>query len=167
MSTANEVPLGVIEKLKKYFEYDFEEGVLYRTAIDTRWGIRQVKRRRAGWINHSGYLRIDNGGAEYFVHRVIWAFVHGYWPDVIDHIDGNKLNNKISNLRDCNQSINIRNSKLRINNKTGYTGVIPFRGKFKAEITHYYVNEHLGVFNTAEEAHLAYQQRKLEIVNGQ
>ena len=72
---------------------------------------------------------------------------------VIDHIDRNKSNNSLDNLRWVPQSLNLLNTKLYKNNKTGYKGVRNYgNNKFKA----IYRNNYLGIFNTAQEAHQAY-----------
>ncbi len=61
----------------------------------------------------------------YLLHRIVWVMVHGYVDpeNDIDHIDGNGLNNKIENLRECSKSINNRNAKKRIDNKSGTSGI--------------------------------------------
>ena len=72
---------------------------------------------------HSWYVKFN--GKAYAVHRVIWYIKHGsVSPDkVIDHIDGNSLNNNIKNLREVYQSENNKNHGIQSNNKTGTTGV--------------------------------------------
>ena len=62
----------------------------------------------AGTEHHMGYIVIGVGNHVYQAHRLAWLYIHGYWPkQVIDHIDGNKTNNKLSNLRDVSQSVNV------------------------------------------------------------
>lgn len=56
-------------------------------------------------------------------HSVVWMLVHGECPDVIDHIDGNGLNNRIDNLRNVSHSENLRNSRISKANTSGCTGV--------------------------------------------
>lgn len=80
--------------------------------------------------------RINVKGVNYPVHRVIWAIVHGSIGDnqMIDHIDGNPLNNKLENLRIGTPALNARNSSKHVDNKTGYTGVSPY---FKKQTNSY------------------------------
>lgn len=80
----------------------------------------------AGCINKSkGYYVIGLAGKNYFAHRVVYALHNGDFDEhlVIDHIDGNKLNNKIENLRAVTSSINSKNRQVSKNNSTGVTGV--------------------------------------------
>jgi len=77
----------------------------------------------AGWLHPSGYVYIGIDGKNYAAHRLIFLYHHGYLPEYIDHIDGNSLNNKIENLRQCTFSQNLHNSKLQTNNTSGVKGV--------------------------------------------
>lgn len=115
--------LPSIEELRETFAYCADTGVL-------RWkrNVSNVKAGdEAGFAQDVGQrqcLAIGFNGRQFKVHRVIWAIVHGEWPRYsIDHIDGNKLNNRISNLRDVPHEINLRNQKLSRANSSGRTGV--------------------------------------------
>jgi len=72
---------------------------------------------------HNGYLEGTIDGKPYLAHRVIWYMVHGEWPDQIDHINGNKNQNHLSNLRNVDQRTNGRNQKRSSLNTSGVTGV--------------------------------------------
>lgn len=113
-------------------------------------------------------LCVDNHNT--LIHRYIWLYVHGKWPDgVIDHIDGNAMNNRLDNLRDVSQHVNTQNNrKARSNNRSGFLGVHfdKNRNLYKAEITMAGKNRHLGRFNTPEEAHEAYLKAKRELHEG-
>jgi len=76
----------------------------------------------------------------------------------VDHINGDRLDNRKSNLRICSRIENNRNGKIRKNNTCGYKGVSPVKSgkKFVAQISVNYKKIHLGHFNTAIEAHKAY-----------
>lgn len=72
----------------------------------------------------------------------------------VDHIDGNTLDNRRSNLRVCSNAANLRNGTLRLNNKSGYTGVFFHKdtGRWSAYIKVVYKRKHLGMFDTIKEA---------------
>lgn len=77
----------------------------------------------AGCKNSNHYYVIKFDKKKYFNHRIVFFLHHGYCPDYIDHIDGNRSNNKIENLRECSKKENAYNSKLSKNNKSGHKGV--------------------------------------------
>lgn len=80
----------------------------------------------AGYFNSTlGYFFCKSGGKLLRCHRIIWELHHGAIPDgkVVDHIDQDTTNNKISNLRCVEPEINRRNSRMNLRNKTGVTGV--------------------------------------------
>jgi len=76
-----------------------------------------------------GYNRLVFEKKYYLEHRVIFAMFYGYWPVMVDHINMNKRDNRIENLRDArHRRNNTVNSKLRADNTTGYRGVIWHKG---------------------------------------
>lgn len=111
------------------FDYDQSSGVLsYSGRERSHLSPSQRSRRTgkpAGWPDTHGHLNIKIGRADYLLHRVIWLHQHGIWPTgVIDHIDGDKKNNRLSNLRLTDQSRNCQNVKsCYSNNKSGVLGV--------------------------------------------
>ena len=79
---------------------------------------------RAGKVNGSGYVLIQINGKHYRAHRLAWLASTGSWPcQKIDHINGDKLDNRIINLRDVSTLENNRNMPLLVNNKSGRVGV--------------------------------------------
>ncbi|MDM3265729.1 HNH endonuclease [Citrobacter sp. Cf039] len=76
-----------------------------------------------GRMHNKGYLRIACGKKCYLAHRLAWFFCYGVWPTEIDHIDNNKLNNSIGNLREVTHQLNQLNMPLRSNNTSGVKGV--------------------------------------------
>jgi hypothetical protein len=78
---------------------------------------------RAGYITKHGYRKVMMNGRQLYEHRVIFFMHNGYMPKEIDHIDGNKLNNKIENLREVTHSQNAMNVKKFVTNTSGVKGV--------------------------------------------
>lgn len=107
------------EKLQELFDYI--DGHLY-WKVDRN--SNKTKGKKAGWLSGATNYDVMYENKTYKMHRLIFALHHGYCPKIIDHIDGNPLNNKISNLREATHSQNMQNSRLRKDNKSGEKGVI-------------------------------------------
>lgn len=104
-------------------------------------------------------------GIKYKAHRVIWAMHYGQWPTgQIDHINGDKSDNRIENLRDVTNRENCRNKRLFKANTSGHVGVWLKKetGKWVAEITVNYKTIPLGTFATKEGAIARREQAELE-----
>jgi len=121
----------------------------------------------AGSFNSDGYLQISIHNRSYKAHRLAWLYTFDRWPICeIDHINGDKSDNRIENLRDVSRNENQHNTRrARAHNASGFLGVGLHKqtGKWRARIR---VNKnltHIGLFNTPEEAHQAYivAKRKL------
>lgn len=114
-------PVGV---LREMFEYH-PDGYLVRRKDDKRGRGRRGKGERVGCINKgSGYYQVGIGLERYQVHRVIYAMHHTIDDTkMIDHIDGDRGNNRIENLRQVNMTENLLNAKVAKNNTSGVTGV--------------------------------------------
>lgn len=100
-------------------------------------------------VHCKGYLHGCVLGQQYLAHRVIWAIVNDFWPEQVDHINGNPADNRIANLRNVESRENQRNMKRPHNNTSGCTGVVWHRdrGKWAAQITVNQRNVHLGRFD--------------------
>lgn len=118
----------------------------------------------AGSINTYGYVSIGLYGKDYLAHRLVWLYVHGNWPvNDIDHINGNRLDNRIENLRDVTRSENLQNlRKAKPTNKLGVLGVSKNypSGGFSARIRINGEIVRLGSFETVELANAAYLASK-------
>lgn len=111
-------------------------------------------------------LRITYAGKGFVFkgHRVAWAWVHGQWPpDQIDHVNGKRDDNRISNLRNVTMLENNRNKGLHPRNKSGHWGVRWVKGAWEAKFRTATENHYIGRFPTKEEAARAVRKRASEI----
>ena len=148
------------EYLREILDYNVSTGVFI-------WKKRTAKCVHIGDVagcleKRIGYMSIGISGDVFKSHRLAWLYVYGVWPEgLIDHINGQKADNRIDNLRvvDANgNSQNVRRPNKR--NKSGFIGVIAYQGKWRASITVDKKTRRIGDFNTPEEAHKAYLDAK-------
>ena len=155
------------EYLRELFNYDAETGEL-------RWKSRPAHHFHVpGWADfwnrhHAGKIagqqgpdgrtRVTLRSKPHLAHRLIWAIVHGESPEQIDHINGDPADNRLCNLRACNQAQNQQNRGKRKTNKSGYKGVCwsAQARKWRASITVNSKHVHLGFFADPKSAHEAY-----------
>ena len=101
-------------------------------------------------VDSKGYGRVCFNGKQYRAHRVAWALHYGFEPEgILDHVNGDRLDNRISNLRQVDLSQNARNSGLSKNNTSGHKGVTWHQkaGKWVAQISMNKKNKYLGLFD--------------------
>ena len=112
----------------------------------------------AGRIDSGGYRQIAIDNRRYNAGRLAWFYVHGVWPaELIDHINGNRDDNRLENLRECRNADNAKNRKKRRDNSLGFKGVTQdHNNRYRSTIQSDGIQIHLGMFDTAEEAHAAY-----------
>ena len=154
-----------LELMRKMFFYPSPMGELYRLK-----GVSSKAQTldKVGTKNGNGYLSAIVDGRPYKVHRIIYALRHGIElsPDIqIDHINGDRSDNRISNLRMATNAQNQCNTKISSRNKSGYRGVSwsKSKGKWYAKIMFNQKTISLGYFNNKEEAALAYNKKALEL----
>lgn len=118
-----------------------------------------------GSIEKKGYFRVKILGKKYLLHRLAWFIVYKQWPEhQIDHINGDRADNRISNLRIVDTFGNAQNRHgPQKNNKSGFLGVHLSGKKWRSQIRANGNLKHLGMFDTPELANQAYIDEKRKI----
>lgn len=173
-------PLPSPEVLRQLLRYEPETGKLFWRERGPEWfnaGNTSAEANCAAWnrrqagkealISYShGYRSGGILGRAFLAHRVIWAIVHGEWPvEQVDHINLDRSDNRISNLRAATSSENKCNTKAKSTNTSGFKGVCwhKQRSRWHAQIAVAGKHKSLGLYGTAEEAHAAYCKAASEI----
>lgn len=100
--------------IKNNFKYNAETGIITRTD----------RKKSNGSIDKYGYLILKIKGRQFKAHRVAWFLYYGKFPEkMIDHINRDKMDNRIKNLRDVDASVNIKNRYIPPNKDTGVVGI--------------------------------------------
>lgn len=141
------------DRVLELFQYDPESGILYRKK--SRSG---VSAGPAGCKSTAlGYIIIGIDGGKYYAHRVIWLYIHGKMPNEVDHINGVRDDNRLSNLREADSSSNKANRGIRPDNRSGlkWVGFHPQSGKWRARVRKNGAVADGGLHATPELAHQA------------
>lgn len=140
------------ERLKEVVEYNQETGeFVWRVST----GPRIKAGDPAGAYKGHGYGRIQIDGVRYNAHRLAWLYVYGYYPSaLIDHINMDISDNRISNLREASHSDNLKNKKSRASTATGVKGITlsSSSGKYVVRIRSENRSYYFGSFSSLEEA---------------
>ena len=163
------------EVVRQLLTYEPETGSLFWKKRTPEWfaddGFHPAERQCRQWnsrhagekaftpINSRGYHTGAIFGKMLLAHRVAWVIAHGRWPEhFLDHINGIRSDNRLSNLREATHAENSRNSGMQANNTSGFRGVrLDARyGRWQARITVNQRQKHLGYFDSAEDAAEAY-----------
>jgi hypothetical protein len=135
--------------------FEYKDGLLIKKITTSSTAI-------AGTVcsnkDSKGYLRVGINKKRYAVHRVIFMMHHNFLPEYVDHIDGNKLNNKIENLRQVTVSQNQQNRSKTKFNTSGFKGVSLHKrdNLYRARITINKKEKTIGYFKNPEDAYMAY-----------
>lgn len=142
-----------VDRLRELLEYDPETGLFTR-----RLGVRGYRAGTvAGALTNHGYIQCYVDRRNYLAHRLAWLHVHGVAAGGdIDHLNGNRGDNSLRNLRLADRAENMWNRGATRRNRAGIKGVHPHRHKWVAEICARGRRTYLGIFETAEEAGDAY-----------
>jgi len=158
-------PTVALDRISEVLDYHPESGLF-------RWKVHLGARRRAGSIagcvNAAGYVVISIDGRQFRATRLAWVLTYGRWPSgVVDHIDHDRLNNRITNLRDVSVSVNTQNQvRSSIRSRSGLLGVYPSGYRWGAKIVVNGRRTYLGQFDSAQEAHEAYVAAKRRLHPG-
>jgi hypothetical protein len=142
------------ETLMKYFYYDPTTGDFYRILRRDRWGNEKPIFKLTKCSRSDGYLTLRIFGKNYKNHRLCFLYMTGKLVKEVDHINGDRTDNRWSNLRPVTRQENTKNRGLASNNKSGASGVTWFEQtkQWRARITFDGVRVSLGLFDTLEEA---------------
>lgn len=146
------------EFLLDVFHYDKETGILF---WKNHWhkNKRYLSGREAGCVykdNNNYYKKITLGNKNQTVHQLIWFLETGKIPKMIDHIDGNGLNNRMSNLREVTNRENLQNRNCHRSGKLVGAHFHKKENCWMSKINIGYTQIFIGRFDTQEEAHQAY-----------
>lgn len=149
------------ERLRDLLNYDPATGKM-------TWRIKSAQRIKvgdeAGFIRGDGYVIVRLFNKHHLAHRLAWLHFYGRWPAMfIDHINGRKSANQISNLRDVSLTTNNQNvNAARKDSRSGVQGVRAVGGRFEARMRINGRRACLGFFASEAEAYAAYMLAKRE-----
>ena len=152
------------QRIKEVLRYEENSGKLFWLDIHNNY----LSHKEAGsFRKSSGYIMVQIDKKVYLAHRVIWMLVYGKFPDLmIDHVNGIKSDNRLSNLREVTKRENSQNIRVAYssNKSCGLLGVSYHNksGKWLARICSDTKRISLGLYDTPEEAHAAYLKKKRE-----
>ncbi len=149
------------ERLRELLNYDAETGVF--TNRTHRSHSRMPAGAVAGSVISTGYLRVVIDAKAHLCHRLAWLYVYGRWPDnSIDHINGIRSDNRISNLRDVPHSVNMQNGVAR-GTKYGYPGIMYSKGSYFGKVKVQGRRIYTKAYPTPELAHRGWLELKSEL----
>lgn len=148
------------QRLSDVLSYDESTGLLHwKQTVARNVKIGSV----AGSVRSDGYLVVRYKGEQYPAHRLAFFLKNNRWPEgEVDHINGDKSDNRWINLREATRSENMRNRGSYIRNTSGFKGVSKQGKKWRANICSNGVRTYLGCFLTKEEAFAVYQRAARE-----
>ncbi|WLW59841.1 HNH endonuclease signature motif containing protein [Achromobacter aegrifaciens] len=160
--------------VRELLDYDPFSGVFTwkaREDAPKQWNVRYAGKAAGCVEGFYGYALIGIDGKNHRANRLAWLHFYGQWPEgVVDHKNGVRTDNRISNLRDVSKSVNGQNQRTatRKNRSTGLLGASLHKrtGKFRADIRVDGRTKFLGNYDSAEEAHQVYLAAKRALHEG-
>ena len=150
------------DRLKELLNYDPETGIFTRKTSIAGHKVGSI----SGASQNKGYIQMYVDSKNYLAHRLAWLYVYGCWPKYqIDHINRNKKDNRIVNLRDVSNSTNQHNIGIRSHNVSGVTGVVwnSRNQKWVAQLIYQNKRYHIGTYTNVEDAKIARENKFLEV----
>ena len=147
--------------LDERFIFNLETGVVTNRVSTVQ---KAQAGKEAGCLNQRGYRQIGINAQLYYTARLIWFYAHGCWPDCIDHINHERTDNRLCNLRSVTKAENHKNLSKRSDNTSGISGVgwNKKSSKWRAYIMIDGKQIHLGYFNNMADAITARTAAKIE-----
>lgn len=147
--------------LKELFYYNPITGVFIRRKCTAN---RHKLNETVGTINNQGYVVFSVGGKVRLAHRMAWIYMFGsISKETIDHINGNRDDNRISNLREASRKENQHNRKATKRNKLGIKGISKVGDLYKACIYHNGKNVYIGTYSDLNKAIEEYRKKEFEL----
>lgn len=148
------------EQLREVLRYEPDTGRFFWLK---KLGPRAMPGNEAGSLNQTGYVKIKVFGVQYVRSRLAWLYVYGEWPDqFIDHVNRDRTDDRICNLRTATQGQNNRNTKIRSDNTSGIKGVCHYHGKFMARINFRGRSIYLGLHDSIDNAKNAVKKASIQ-----
>lgn len=160
------------ELLRQLMRYEPESGKLFwlnrsgSIVPDLRernsWNARYAG-KEVGAVNGKGYLTLEILRSSQKAHRVAWAIYYGEWPNgLIDHINGDRTDNRILNLRVVTIGESAKNRGLQKNNPSGYSGICPRGSNWRVTLGVNGKRINIGTFDNLQEAVLHRKLAEIE-----
>jgi hypothetical protein len=147
--------------VREVFDYDPHTGAI-------KWRVKYSRKVNAGmpagYLDSGRYVRIRIKGRAYAAHRIAFLYMHGRWPtEFLDHVNGDKTDNRLVNLRECSSAQNNSNRPYTRPTRAGVKGVrLTPNGSYEARISANGRRIYLGKYDDAESAKAAYQSAALK-----
>ncbi len=146
------------ERLREVYSYDSNTGIFTRKE--------KPFRKKCGGLTHNGYLKLSVDATRFRAHRLAWLYHYGAWPNGwLDHKNGDRLDNRITNLRVADKSLNGVNRGKSKASTSGFKGVTFDKksGCWRAQIGFRGKNIFVGDFSSPKQAHKAYEKKGMQL----